>query len=496
MTNSQKNTRQVPLRTKAASGARWTSAATALAGGIQFVQTAIVARFLTPEDFGLVAMIGVALGLARAVAEAGIAEGLITYPNATHDQKSSMYWFNLMLAILVGLILWASTPLVVTFYQEPQLKSLLVWAAVCVPASALGQQYRALLQKDLRFERFAVVTAAAFAIGAAVSIIFAICGYGAYALMWGQVASALSGSLMFIIAGIKSWRPSLHFRLSDLDGYLNFGVYQMAGRAVNFLSANVDYAIAGRFLGPGPLGMYRLAYELAIKPMSKINPVINKVAYPVFARAQRDDAVLRRGYLEILRLLGTLGFPLLCGLGVVAPVFIPVVFGSGWYESIALTQILVLLGIIKLQGNPSGSVLLAKGRSDINFGWSLLRTVVNTVVFLMIIRLGIYALAWTEVGLSLLFAVGLWYILDRLIGLPLHDYLASMAKPMAFSLIMAVVVFLVLQLIDGSSLKPLFILSSSVLVGGICYISLYLLLDNEYVKSLWRDFMPASKELT
>lgn len=286
------------LKKSAVSGVKWMSASSAIVQGVAFLKFAILARLLAPEDFGLMGMIGVVIGFAQAFDDMGISNAIIYRQDTTREQLSSIYWLGILAGILVFATVWAASPLVVIFYHEPRLRDLIFWTSFSFAITPLGQQFQVLLQKELQFSRLARLEVASGIIGAITAISLAMAGHGVFSLVWGQLASVSAMASLLIVFGYKTWHPSLHFRPDDLKNYIGFGLYQMGERSVNYFSSNVDYLVIGRFFGAEILGIYTMAYELVVRPLSKINPVLTRVAFPIFAKKQSDSQSLCRGILS------------------------------------------------------------------------------------------------------------------------------------------------------------------------------------------------------
>ncbi|MCD5406439.1 MAG: MOP flippase family protein [Desulfotomaculum sp.] len=207
--------------------------------------------------------------------------------------------------------------------------------------------------------------------GVITAISTALIGQGVFALVWGALANAAARTLFLLVVGLKNWRPAWRFKISDIRSFVSFGLYQLGERTINFLNSKLDTILIGSLLGAQALGFYTLAWNLIIQPLQKLNPIITRVAFPVFAKLQDDNARLKRGYMSTLNILSAMNFPYFFGLAVVAPLLVPVVFGMQWLPSILLMQILCVVGLLRSTGNPIGSLLLAKGRADWGFKWNL-----------------------------------------------------------------------------------------------------------------------------
>lgn len=460
------------LKQQAVSGVKWSGISMGAVTALQFITLAVLARLLSPADFGLMGMIMVVIGFAQAFADMGISNAIIYRQDATKDQLSSLYWLNILAGVIVFCVVCASTPLVVGFYREPRLSNLLYLTALVFLITPFGQQFQILLQKELKFNGLAKIEIATAVVNSTVVIGSAFAGLGVYSLIWGQLAATTAKVMLLCGVGWRQWRPSLHFAKRDLKGYVSFGLYQMGERAINYLNSNLDYLLIGSMLGASALGYYTLAYNLIIKPSTMINPVITKVAFPVFSMIQNETDKLRRSYLKVLQLLATVNFPMMVGLAVVAPIAVPVIFGEQWLPSIILIQILTIVGLLRSTGNPVASLLLAKGRADLGFKWNLGLTVTQIPGLYLGAKLG------GSVGVAIAFSIlmGLYSIFNYLIlirtllGPCLREYVRSMWPALWMSVVMGLAVIGVGMLFQDTA-QPV-ILISQILCGAAVFLGL------------------------
>jgi lipopolysaccharide exporter len=378
---------------------------------LQFLTLALLARLLSPSDFGLMGMITVVIGFAQAFADMGISNAIIYRQDATKDQLSSLYWINILAGFVVFCCVCASNSIIVHFYHEPRISKLLYLTSIIFLITPLGQQFQILLQKELRFNELAKIEITASTANSLIAIFSAFSGFGVFSLVYGQLAGTSAKVFMLFIKGWRKWRPSLHFSGAGLKMYVNFGLYQIGERLVNYFNSNLDYLLIGSMLGAKGLGYYTLAHNLVLRPSQLINPVITKVAFPVFSRIQNDTDRLKRGYLKILQLLSIINFPIMAGIAVLAPIMVPIIFGEQWLPSIILIQILSIVGLLRSTSNPVGSLLLAKGRADLGFKWNLILTLTQVPGLYIGARLG------GAIGVAIAYAIlmGIYTLFNYLV---------------------------------------------------------------------------------
>jgi O-antigen/teichoic acid export membrane protein len=461
------------LRSSAAAGVKWTSAAALITTALGFAQVAVLARLLSHADFGLMAMIVAVLGLARAYSDVGFSAAIVYRQDATPEQLSSVYWANILASLVVGLIVLIASPVAAAFFNSPQLTGPLRLASVTFVLAPLGQQFLMLMQRDLMFRSLGMIDVVSAVIGLAVAVVLGLAHQGVYALVWAQVAITGVTSLMAAGAGWRRWRPSFRMRPTDLKGFVSFGLYQMGEKTVDYLSSNLDYILIGRFLGSGPLGVYMIAYQLVVAPLNKLNPILTRVAFPVFAKRQHDAKALLRGYYELIELVAFVSFPLLVGLAVTAPVAINVFFGPDWSQSATVVRGLLVMSMLWTISNPIGSLLLAKGRADVGFWWNIFRVMVVFVGLLFFVQYGVVLVA---VGHSLI-SLFLWpfsfWVTRRAVGLEWRDYLPSLRRPLLSCLAMAATTAAILILLRPVVDAQVLLLAVLVVVGAATYIGVW-----------------------
>lgn len=424
----------------AATGVAWTGGATLLTTALYFVQLTVLARLLAPADFGLMAMVMVVLGLLSAFVDMGISNAIIHRQDTGREQLSSLYWLNIFAGVAIYCAVILVAPLAAALFGEARLTELIMWAGLVTLVIPLGQQFQILLQKQLRFKVLVGIEVCGAFAGSASSIGLALYGFGVYALVWGYVFGALITSLLALTIGWNRWRPRLYFRWSEIRGYLSFGLFQLGERTANYIGSRVDQLLLGTFLGAEALGYYSLALNLVMLPVQRLNPAFTRVAFPIFARIQTENERLRHSYMRLVEVVAASNFPLFFIIAAAAPVFVDVFWGEKWAPSIILIQILAFVALLRSTGNPVGSLLLAKGRADLGFYWTLLFLFTQTPAIYVAARQGdAVTVAQALLALQLVYYWLNYAINIRpLIGPCLGEYVASLV-PAALTSVLAAI---------------------------------------------------------
>ncbi len=454
---------------------------------LQFGQVAVLARFLSPSEFGLMGMLQVVVGFAQSFADMGITNAIIHRQCATREELSSLYWLNVFAGFATFALVVLSIPLIIAIFHEPRLKTLVMWVALSFVTTPFGQQFQTLLQKELRFRSLAITETTGVALGVVVSIIAAFHHAGVYALIWGVLTNNITQSAMLVAIGWREWSPALHFRRDDLRGYLSFGAYQMGERSLNYFNQRFDQLLVGSFLGTEALGYYSLAYNIVIQPVIRINPILTRVAFPVFARVQDNTERLQKGYTKLISMLSLINFPLLIGLAAIAPSFVPVAFGDHWTKSVVLIQILAFVGLVRCQMNPIGAALYARGRADLGFKWTLFQTLLLIpCLYLGAKYFGVIGMSLVLLGVQCLFVVlsYLW-LLRPVIGPFAARYFGASAPALGAGAIAGVLVSGVVRFVTGAGGGAFSSLVAGIVVGVVSYMCICLLCFREQIREMW-----------
>jgi O-antigen/teichoic acid export membrane protein len=313
--------------------------------------------------------------------------------------------------------------------------------------------------------------------GTAAAVYCAAAGFGPWTLLVALLTTAIVKTAILLFIGLRRFRPAFHFQRANLKGYISFGLFQMGERTINYIAERLDQILIGPILGAQALGFYNFALYLTAQPVWRINPILTKVAFPVFSRVQHDPERLRSGYLKLLRLIATVNAPLLVGLAAIAPWAIPDIFGPRWSASIVLVQILAFVSLSRSLGNPIGSLQLARGRADLGFWWNLLLFVCSIPTVYVGARLG----QATGVAVSLLILhlcinIPAYLLLVRpLIGHCARDYVSATARPVLLALAMGAAVIALPALASGLPVR--LEVATQVLLGAVVYGALVRITD-------------------
>ena len=459
------------LKKQAVNGVKWTSISSMIVAILQILQVSILARLLSPSDFGLMAIVMVVIGFTRIFSDMGISNAIIHHQDTSHNQLSSLYWLNIASGGTMFVILVALSPIIANFYNQPELIRLLILLASSFIILAIGNQHRILFQKELNFKFIAKVEITSSVLSFIIAVTSALTGQGVYSLAYAMLTKALVSSICFLLFGLKIHKPSLTYKHSEIKKYINFGMFQMGDNSVNYFASQIDTVIIGRILGIESLGIYSISKQLVTRPLQIINPILTKVAFPTMAKIQNDQNKLKNLYLKLISILCTISFPLYGLLILFTPEVILLMLGEKWLVAVPIMRILALSVAIVVIGNPIGSLLLAKGKIHWGFYWNLILFFILSVSIYFASWHGLITIAWFIVILKSLSMIFAWYFLVYPLCKPKFiEYFSIILKPFMIVIISGISAYYFMGLCSNNILR--IVLGStifSIIYSGISF---------------------------
>lgn len=355
---------------------------------LSYVQVVILGRYLAFEQLGRVAIVLIVVGLVEALGDLGLSGAIIHRRETGRYRLSTLFWIQTVSGAAAALAIAASAPFIAAMAGDPRLSTLIAFSALGFPLAGIAVVWRALLLRELRFRTVAAIEVVEVALRVTTTSVLAVAGFGAMAVVWGQVGGIALRGILVVTAGWRLFRPRFHFRRTDLHGYIDFGVWQLASRALGFAAFRIDQVIIGAMLGGEALGAWYFAQSLVVRLREAVNVAVTKVAFPVLARLQDDVRALRSEFLGILELVLALNAPILLGLAALAPRWLVPIFGERWSGTEPLLQAVALLAALRALRNPSGVLALARGRARLVFGFSLGFLAVDALLVMTGVEIG------------------------------------------------------------------------------------------------------------
>ena len=454
--------------------------ASVLAQSVKFViQTAtvmVLARFLSPQDFGLQGMVVVVTGFLSLFQDGGLMMATIQKPEVTHEQTSTLFWINVEVGAILAAICAALAPLLVVFFHEPRLYWVSVVSGAAFVFNGLSAQHGALLRRGMRFETLAKLDVFSLAFSSATGIVMALlsCGY------WSIVGMVLAGS----IAGtagvwlVVPWIPGPPRRKCGILSMLHFGGLTSFNSIIVFFAWNAEKILLGRFCGADALGLYGRAFQLVTLPVHQLNCSVAGVALPALSRIQHDAERLAKSFLSAYSLLLSLTIPITIACALFAEEIVRIVLGATWMEAAPIFRLLAPVSLVFAVANPLSWLVMSTGR----VGRALSISAATAPLVIMGILLGLshgpqgVALGYSSALTLLLIPIAAWSKLGT--GITWADLWEATKPPVLSGLLAGAVGLLVKLALDGRLAPIPCLLVGLILVLGI-YASVLLFVMNQ-----------------
>ncbi len=446
-------------------GIAWTGAAKYGTQIIRWASTLAVVRMLVPEDYGILAMASLFLGLVTMLTEFGVGSAVVTLRDLDDDDVSQLNGASILFGVVACLFTCVMAKPLALFYRSPELFPVMLALSAGFVVRSFRTIPTALLERELRFKLFAAFEAIEAVVLAVAMVLFALAGLGYWTLVLGQLVSGVLGTVLLL----SQRRHQLAWpRLKRIRRALVFSGHLVGSRLTWYWYSNADRLVCGRFLGEAPLGTYGVGQELASVPVEKITALVGRVTPAFFAAVQDDNAALRRYLLGVTEGIAVLTIPACWGLAIVADTFVPVILGPKWMEAILPMRLLAIYAAWRSIEALFHQVLVAK--KDARFGmWTgVVCALVLPVAFLFGLDLGGttgIAAAWMAVHPLVL--LPLYRRVLRRIELPPWRFLGALWPSVCSALVMVAVVLLVRTALPVHSLGVR--LAAEVAAGAVAY---------------------------
>jgi O-antigen/teichoic acid export membrane protein len=477
------------LKRKTGGAVLWTAAQIGSDQVFAFVIFIILARILTPEDFGVFALAAIFSEIGRIIATAGLVQAVARSKTVTSELADTVFWSNLGLSTILAAAGLLLAPGIASLVGAPTAAAPLAALALTLPVGAVGATHMTLRLREFGHRSMTVRSIFAGVLGGGAAVGAAIAGWGLWSLVVQRAVTSVVSSAVAWSA--YRWVPGRQFSWAALRGVSSFGFDLMLSQILVLALVRVQDIIVGRYIGASAVGIYRTAWRTnEFIAAATIRP-FSTVALQTFSRLQTDRALLDAAHHRMLSISAVLAFPALIGFGALAPELVPLIYGARWAESGPLAQVFCLMAVPFTLNFFAGPALSAVGQSA-SIRWMVtVQLALTTVLSLAVVRFGLMAVAAAYVLRAYLTVPLQMWMLKRSSGIDPLNTLRTVASPLIASAIMAGVVLLaksqITPLLPGAVLR----LTILVGIGVVTYLVLLALLEPK----LLRDFVSALRTL-
>ena len=404
-------------------GVKWTTIGTVTVAVSNILKISVLARFLSKDDFGVFAILSFFLGFFNLFSDMGLTTAILHKQNIKKNEYASLYWFNILFCIFLYLLLFLITPMISNFYNAPTLDFLIKLLGLSIIINSIGLQFRTIETKNMSFKYISIFDIIASVASLLFAIWLAMNGYGVLSLVYSIILQYTISNILLLLLGIKKFGILFHFKFKELKPFLSIGLFQVGGQLANFFNRNLDILIIGKFFTQEILGGYSLAKELVFKPAQVINPILTKVAAPTLAKFQINQELLKENYLKLINIVSSINSIIYFVLIVFAPIIVDVLYGGGYTNIVILVRVLCVYMFFRAISNPIGSLVVATGRTDVEFIWNIGLLIFIPIVVYIGSMFGVVQVTIALTAAMILLFLPSWYFLVRkMSGATLREY--------------------------------------------------------------------------
>ena len=454
------------LKQKTIQGFSWVFFEKFLSWGVQFIFGIILARLLTPEEYGLIGMLAIFLVIADTFVIAGYGEALIRKKDATAADYSTVFWINIGTALFFYVLLYLLAPQISDFFNEPILRDLILVINLVIIIDALGMVPGIPLFRSMDFKTLSKVTVFANAVSGVIAIILAFLGFGVWSLVWRRLVFSVVKTVSYNL--LSRTKIQWLFSRASFKELFGFGWKLLVTRLIAEIFQNIYYIVIGKYFSARELGLFTRANGYKDMPSKMLTSVFKSVSYPALSQIHEDNIRLKKVYRKMIQGVMYLTFAVMLGLAASADNFIIGLIGTKWKEAIPYLQLLCLAGIFFPLTNLNLNVMVVKGRSDLNLIIEIVRRVFAIPVIIIGIIYGIKALIIGMVVSSCFDYLVAAYWTSKLIDYSLKEQLLDIVP----SLLMGILLGGFVLLIGKAVLLPPLILLLIQAFSGLSFILL------------------------
>jgi len=435
---------------------------------VQFIFQIILARLLSPSDYGLIAMLAIFMAIAQAFIDSGFTNALIKKLDRTDKDFSTVFYFNLLISIVVYILLYFGAPFIARFYRESELTNITRVYMLSLPIIALGAIQRTQFTIKVNFKDQAIASFSGALAGGLVGIILATQGYGAWALVGSALATNVVTTIIFWIR--STWRPRWEFSIVSLRTMFSFGSKLLFSGLLDTAYRNLYQFVIGRRFSKQDLGYYSRADQFAQFPSSNITGIMQRVTYPILCTIADDDEKLLAAYRQYIKLAAYIIFPLMIGLAAIAKPLINVVLGQKWQFASIILQILCFSYLWYPIHAINLNLLMVKGRSELFLRVEIIKKIVGICILLIVMNFNVELMAIGNVASSFIALFINTYYTKKIVGYGIRNQVKDILPCLILSISSCVPAFVLSQLFPNSG--------SIMLLSIILAVVIYLVISN------------------
>jgi PST family polysaccharide transporter len=466
-------------------------------GAVQFLNvlsSVVLARLLTPNDFGIAGVAALFTGLSSRLSKHGFGMAIVQRRDLRPDHVSTLFVTAIVMNGLTYGALVGISPLVGAYYGNPLIASVLSVSALNFLVRCVGVCPSALLRRQMNFRAITIGSIADYAVNIVVSAVLAWNGWGVWSLVYGGLAGGFTDKVVMLVAA--RWRPSLRASRRAFSELFGFGMGVSLKSTFTYCTDNVDNFIVSKWLGTAALGLYEKAFRLMDLPVKEMSARMVGVLFPAFARMQHDPERFRAAFRKILLAVALVGYPVFGTLIVLAPAIVHVMYGPRWSATVVPFQILCLAAVPRMMSHVIGSALNAAGAIGAEVKRRGVLMVVLALGALAGTRWGLPGVAAAVVVVNVLSVTTITAVLRRVCHIPASDLVRAQWIPATGAVVLMVVEYASHEALVHRLHTPVFVaLLLSAVAGGAAYLGALLMLRDEALNALVAELVEDTRSV-
>lgn len=446
---------------------------------ISFCANLVLARLLTPDDYGVIGMLLIFISVSNTFIDGGFGTALIQKKEPTQEDYSTIFFWNIFISVILTGILYISSPLISEFYRLPLLSDVLKVMGTVLVINAFSVVQTNILQKKFEFKKLATINIIANIAASILAIVLALRGFGVWSLVFRYLSCSLVISIILWIT--TKWKPMLTFKFKSFRTLGKFGGMVLLANLVETIYTEFQGLVIGRAFSAKDLGYYTQAKRMEEIPTLGISSAVNQASFPMYARLQDNKVALSLAVRKYVRALSLLVIPLYFLFILVAEPLITILFTEKWIESVDLFKILCLVGMIYPINTVNTNVIKSLGKGKLYFNLQLCKRVLGIALILFSVRYGLSAMMWSLVITSYIIFIVNAIFSDKLIGYSFIRQIGDAFMPFAISIIILCLVYPI-SLLQINSYYNVII---QAVLFMLCYVLIMRLLKVNIVKDIF-----------
>lgn len=449
------------LKQQTVRGVGWSFADSLLGQGITFLVGLVLARLLSPDEYGLIGIITIFITIFNFIVDSGFSNAIIRKNNTTDQDYNTMFIVNMGVSVILFGLMFVCAPLIAEFFQRPDLTNLCRVMGIVVIINALSIVQNTILTKRLDFKTKTKASFISSISSGILGIVMAYKGLGVWALVGQQISCRLLNTLC--LWSFNRWYPNFTFSISSFREMWNFGWKLLVSGIIDQAWTQIYQVVIGKFYTPAALGQYTRAQQFAGICSSNLTSIVQRVSYPALSKIQDDTLRLKSGYKKVIKTTMLVTFTLMLGLAGCAKSLIIVLIGDNWIDSVPMLQVICFSGMFYPLHALNLNMLQVQGRSDLFLRLEIIKKCIAVIPILMGIFIGIYYMLICSV-ITGLFAL---YLNAYYSGPYLKYPIWEQALDILPSLLMSLSMFIILFGLSYLTISPLLMLPFQIFIGAI-----------------------------